>query len=233
MGGNITRTLVERIGGAIVRGEYTSGDRLPTEADLSSNFQVSRTATREAIKMLTGKGLVKSWPKRGTLVENESEWNLLDADVLNWLLDRHPSVYLIRDILVMRLAIEPAAASMAAEIRADTNEIEAGLRAMRDAENGIGDALQADSAFHTAVLRASGNRFFSQMAPLVGTALRMTARSTNRLKGVRAASVADHERILIAISEGNPHEARRETEVLIHEALALIKLQSDDVANRL
>ena len=232
MGENITRTLVEQIGRAIVRGEYGSGDRLPPEADLSVNFQVSRTATREAIKMLTGKGLVKSWPKRGTLVEEESDWNLLDPDVLNWLLDRAPSGPLINDILGMRLAIEPFAASLAAELRADTDEIEAGLRAMRDAEMGIGDALQADSAFHTAVLRASGNRFFSQMAPLVGTCLQMTARLTNRLKGVGAASVADHERILIAISEGNPAQARRETEALIKEALALIELQAGGLSNK-
>ena len=229
MGGNITRTLVEQIGGAIVRGEYLSGHRLPTEAHMSVNFQASRTATREAIKMLTGKGLVKSWPKRGTLVEDESQWNLMDPDVLGWLLDRRPSISLVNDFLAMRLAIEPAAASMAASNRASTDEIATALQAMRDADSGMGDALEADSAFHAAVLRASGNRFFSQMAPLVGTALRLTARLTNRLKGVRAANVDDHERILIAISKGNAKQARRATESLIQEALSLIRSRFDDL----
>ena len=146
-GGNITRRLVEQIGGAIVRREYVSGDQLPTEADLSEHHQASRTVTREAIKMLTGKGLVKSWPKRGTLVEDESQWNLMDPDVLGWLLDRRPSVSLVNDFLAMRLAIEPAAASMAASNRASTDEIATALQAMRDAESGMGDPLEADSAF--------------------------------------------------------------------------------------
>lgn len=229
LGGNITRGLVERLGGAIVRGEYSSGDRLPTEADLSVHFQASRTVTREAIKMLTGKGLIKSWPKRGTLVEDESQWNLMDPDIQAWLRGRRPSISLVNDFLHMRLAIEPAAASIAATIRADTEEIAAALEAMRNAEQGLGDALVADSAFHSAVLRASGNRFFSQLAPLVGTALQMTAQLTNRIKGVRVASVADHERILIAISKGHSRQARRTTEALVQEALNLIGSLFDDL----
>ena len=228
-GVNITRGLVEQIGGAIVRGDYLSGNRLPTEADLSAQFQASRTVTREAIKMLTGKGLVKSWPKRGTVVEDEEQWNLMDSDVLAWLLDRRPSIDLVRDFLNMRLAIEPAAAFMAANKRANTDEIVAALRLMRDADRGLGDTLDADSAFHAAVLRASSNRFFSQMAPLVGTALRMTARLTNRIKGVTGPNVDDHERILIAISNGKAREARRATTALIQEALDLIQSLNHDL----
>ena len=67
------------------------------------------------------------------------------------------------------------------------------------------------------------------MAPLVGTALRMSARLTNRLKGVDVASVDDHERILIAISKGHARQARRATESLIQEALSLIKSQRGDL----
>lgn len=228
-GGNITRALVEQIGGAIVRGDYLSGDQLPTEADLSAHYQASRTVTREAIKTLTGKGLVQSWPKRGTLVEDEKRWNLMDPDVLGWLLDRRPSIDLVKDFLNMRLAIEPAAASMAASKRANTDEIAAALRLMRDADRGVGDTLDADSAFHAAVLRASSNRFFSQMAPLVGTALRMTARWTNRIKGVNGPNVDDHERILTAISKGQSRAARRASAALIQEALDLIQSQHDDL----
>ena len=221
-GGNITRGLVERIGGAIVRGEYSSGERLPTEMELSEQFKSSRTVMREAIKMLTAKGLVRSWPRRGTVVEDESRWNLMDPDVLTWLLERRISPTLLEEFLHMRLAIEPAAASMAASKGADTGELALALQAMRDASDGLGDALKADSDFHSAVLRASGNRFFSQMAPLVGTALKMTVRVTNQIKGVRSANVPEHERILVAISDGDAERARRATEALIYEALSLI-----------
>ena len=226
-GGNVTRELLDMIGGAIVGGDFETGATLPTEAAMSDNYSASRTVTREAVKMLTAKGLVRSWPRRGTIVQHERHWNLLDPDVLAWILDRRASVSILKDFLVMRLAIEPAAASMAAEIRADTAEIETALALMKQANEGIGDPLQADSAFHAAVLRASGNRFFAQMAPLVDTALRMSIRLTNKIKGVRTANVGDHESILVAIQKHQKQRAFRETRAMIEEALALVQTQLD------
>ena len=93
---------------------------------------------REAIKMLTAKGLVRSWPRRGTVVEDESRWNLMDPDVLTWLLERRISPTLLEEFLHMRLAIEPAAASMAASKGADTGELALALQAMRDASDAWG-----------------------------------------------------------------------------------------------
>lgn len=226
-GNSVTRQLLDMIGGAIVGGDFEIGQTLPTEAAMSDRYCASRTATREAIKMLTAKGLVRSWPRRGTIVQHERQWNLLDPDVLAWTLDRRASVPILKDFLIMRLAIEPAAASMAAQIKADTTEIETALEFMKRADEGIGDPLQADSAFHAAVLRASGNRFFAQMAPLVDTALRMSIRLTNKIKGVRTANVDDHESILIAIQRNRKQRAFRETMAMIEEALALVQTQFD------
>jgi GntR family transcriptional repressor for pyruvate dehydrogenase complex len=52
----------------ILNGELRSGDRLPTERELAEQFQVSRTAVREAMKILAQKGLVDMRPGRGTIV---------------------------------------------------------------------------------------------------------------------------------------------------------------------
>ena len=52
----------------ILDGELRSGDRLPTERELAEQFQVSRTAVREALKILAQKGLVDMRPGRGTIV---------------------------------------------------------------------------------------------------------------------------------------------------------------------
>lgn len=220
--GNVTRSLVEGIGGAIVRGDFAIGLSLPTEAELSEKYKVSRTVTREAIKMLTAKGLVLSWPRRGTIVQNESNWSLFDADVLSWLLDRNISIPLVKDFLRMRLAIEPAAAEMAAAIKADVVEIEAAIVQMKRAAEHGGDALSADSQFHAAILRASGNPFFAQMAPMVDTALRMTIRITNRIKGVRFASIQEHVDILDAIRSGDPDTSRRLIQLHVERALDLV-----------
>src|SRR4051794_32808569 len=72
------------IGQRIVSGEWTSGGALPTEADLSRELNVSRLSSREAIKLLAGKGLTRSPPRRGTIVQPPAPWNRLDPDVLFW-----------------------------------------------------------------------------------------------------------------------------------------------------
>jgi DNA-binding FadR family transcriptional regulator len=220
--GTVTRSLVEDIGGAIVRGDYVIGHSLPTEAELAAKFNVSRTVTREAIKMLTAKGLVQAWPRRGTIVQKESNWNLLDADVLHWLLDRNVSIPLVKDFLRMRLAVEPAAAELAAVQRADVSEIEQAVVQMRRAAEHGGDALGADSQFHASILRASGNPFFAQMSPMVDTALRMTIRITNRIKGVRFASIQEHVDILEAIRSGDAQQAKELSRSHVERALNLI-----------
>lgn len=220
--GNVTRSLVEEIGGAIVRGDFAIGNSLPTEADLASQYGVSRTVTREAMKMLTAKGLVQAWPRRGTIVQVESNWNLLDADVLAWLLERNVSVPLVKDFLRMRLAIEPAAAETAAAIGADVSEIEKAVEQMERAAKHVGDPLGADSLFHASILRASGNPFFAQMAPMVDTALRMTIRITNRIKGVKVASIDEHVEILTAIRDRDPDLSRVLIKTHIERALELI-----------
>src|ERR1700734_4272183 len=78
--GNITVELVNRLGHQIVSGRFSAIDGLPNEGVLSSELKISRTAVREAIKMLTAKGLVGSRPRRGTEVGPASEWKLLVFD---------------------------------------------------------------------------------------------------------------------------------------------------------
>lgn len=78
---SLTYGLVEQLGQAIVTGEYAKGG-FPTEGKLSKQFGASRTVTREAVKMLTAKGLLSARPRHGTVVEPEAEWNMLDPDVL-------------------------------------------------------------------------------------------------------------------------------------------------------
>lgn len=222
--GNITRDLLDTLGGSIVRGDFNIGERLPTEADIAETHKVSRTITREAMKMLAAKGLVKAWPRRGTMVQDEADWNLLDPDVMTWILNRGTSVKLVKDFLNMRLAIEPAAAAAAAAFKnADLTEIEKALEMMKRAADGNGDALTADCMFHASILKASDNRFFAQISPLVDTALRMTIRVTNKIKGVQMASIKDHEEIFQSIKAGKPKLAKDLIYSHIEAALILVE----------
>jgi DNA-binding FadR family transcriptional regulator len=222
LGRNLTHGLLDVLGRAIVTGNYGQ-QSFPTEAELAKQHGVSRSVTREAVKMLTAKGLLSSRPKQGTIVQPTSSWNLFDTDVLRWLLERTFSVDLLRQFNQLRVAIEPEAAALAA-VHADENErkaIDAGLERMKAAENGHDNTLDADIAFHVAVLKASKNPFFSQFQDVVTTALRSSIQFTNRIKG-HSASIADHSAVRDAIARQKPDAARVAMRKIIGDVLDLI-----------
>jgi DNA-binding FadR family transcriptional regulator len=227
LGRNLTYGLLEVLGRAIVVGDYQ--DRaFPTEAELAKQHGVSRSVTREAVKMLTAKGLLGARPKQGTFVQPNENWNLFDTDVLRWLLDRKLSIGLLRQFNELRIAVEPQAAALAASRAAPAQvaAIAAGLARMREAERGLDDSLDADIAFHVAVLRASGNPFYTQFRDVVATALRTSIRFTNRISG-RTASIADHAAVHDAISRGDAEAAHQAMRYLINDVLSLIQHAAD------
>jgi len=220
---NLTFGMLEELGRAIVTGKYDK-ERFPTEDELTGRYAVSRTVTREAVKMLTAKGLLTARPRKGTTVQPSSSWNLFDTDVLRWLLDRRFSVDLLHRFNELRVAIEPEAAALAATYagQEQRDEIDAGLARMRAAEQGLDNTLDADIAFHVAVLRGSGNPFFVQFRDVVATALRSSIQFTNRIKG-RTANVADHAAVRDAIMRHNPDAARDAMRKIIGDVLDLIE----------
>lgn len=229
LGRNLTYGMLDHIGKAIVTGAYEEKP-FPTEAELSKQHAVSRSVTREAVKMLTAKGLLSARPRQGTIVQPVSNWNLFDPDVLRWLLDRKFSIDLLRQFSQLRSAIEPAAAALAATAadEAGLAMIRAGFARMEAAEAGDDDSLEADIAFHVAILRASANPFFDQFRDVVGTALRTSIRFTNRIKG-RTADLAQHGAVMEAIARRDPVAAQTLMATLIDDVLDLIAIdQSSD-----
>ena len=221
-GRNLTFGLLDSVGRAIVTGDY-EGRRFPTEAELAASHSVSRSVTREAMKMLAAKGLLTARPRKGTTVQPASQWNLLDPDVLRWLLERQFSLELLRQFSELRVAIEPAAAALAAS-HADApalQAIAAGFARMEAAEAGADDPLDSDIAFHIAILDAAGNPFFMQFRDLVATALRSSIRFTNRFKG-RTADLPAHHAVLRAIADRDPAAAHAAMGAIIAEVMALI-----------
>ena len=218
---SLTISIVERLGTEIVRGTYHKENPFPTEADLCTQYEVSRSVLREAVKMLTSKGLLSARPRQGTKVQDEIKWNLLDPSVLRWLLVRDFSLDILSEFTEVRLSIEPAAAALAAERASDEDKlkIEEALKRMQATEE---DPLLSDIAFHVAILNASGNRFFRQMQDFSETALRISIRLTNKRKGVRLASVRDHQKVFDAIIAGKPELARSAMQYLLQEAMDVI-----------
>ncbi|MCP4045149.1 MAG: FadR family transcriptional regulator [Gammaproteobacteria bacterium] len=211
MAHNLTFDIVQRLGQEVVSGKYVQDLKFPTEAELCDEYDVSRSVMREAVKILTGKGLLSARPRRGTEVTEETQWNLLDPDVLNWLLKRDLSLPLLIEFTEMRLGVEPEAAALAARsaTEAQKDRIMETFEGMVRASRGESDPLETDIAFHLAVLEASNNRFMLQLDGLIDTALRFSIRLTNRLKGVEMGNVEEHRMVADAIVAGDAEKARR------------------------
>jgi len=221
---SLTQGIVQDLGQAIVCGTYSSDKPFPIEAELCKQFGVSRSVLREAVKMLTSKGLLGARPRQGTWVQPEENWNLLDPSVMRWLLDRKFSIDLLLEFTQVRLAIEPQAAEFAALSASEEliANIDKAIDRMEAAARGDDDPLSSDIAFHVAVLEASGNRFFIQLRDLIDTALRISIRFTNQHKGVPLADVDAHRKVALAIRNGDVSAARESMKVMLTEALELI-----------
>jgi DNA-binding FadR family transcriptional regulator len=210
--------VVDEIGKRIVSGELAAGKPLPSEADLCKTLGISRTALREALRVLGAKGLVEARQKRGTLVRPFDEWNFLDAEILTWRLESDRDYDRVVDELYeLRHIIEPIAASLAAR-NATGRDIEDILGAYDQmAEAGDdGEALHdPDLRFHRAIIRASGNALFSSLAHAMSAALAVNFNIVRDDPAGHISSLPDHKKVMDAIIAHDGPAARLAMQNLI------------------
>jgi DNA-binding FadR family transcriptional regulator len=214
-------TIATKLGIAIVSGEYAPGDTLSGEVAFSEALNVSRTAYREAVQVLTAKGLVESRPKTGTKVLPKDRWNVLDPDVLAWSFANAPDIEFVRNLFELRSIIEPAAAGLAAERRErdDLRQMKEALSAMRRHTLSSDEGQSADREFHAAILRATRNGALVFLSAGIGAAVRWTTQFKQRSSGLPRNAIPDHARVYEAIAAGDVHEASEAMRVLVDLAL--------------
>lgn len=214
--------VAQKLAVAIITGAVKAGELLPNEDDLRSDISVSRTAYREAVKVLTAKGLVEARPKSGTRAAPRDSWNLLDPDVLSWHFEADPNEKFIRDLFELRRFAEPAAAKLAALRRtpADIARIEAAYRGMSDNPPFADATIRADLAFHEAVFAASHNATLQCLASAVAATVQwsMLLKSVNG-REVFITSLVDHERVLDAIIQRDGDLASARMTALVIDSL--------------
>ncbi|WP_394171594.1 FadR/GntR family transcriptional regulator [Saccharospirillum alexandrii] len=231
---SLSQRMTQELGRSIVCGEFNANESLPSEAVLCESFGVSRTAVREAVKMLSAKGLISSRQRQGIRILPEEEWNILDSDLLRWSLESNPSMRVLKEFLQMRIAIEPAAAALAAQNARPERlaTIREALERMDQAKSGSPEqALEADIDFHISILYASENRFFIRMRDFTRTALNVSIRHTNVIKSNPGGVVHDHSLVYDAIAEGDAELAKQRMFLLIDEALTFIEQELEKSVN--
>lgn len=222
-GRNIHAQTVETIAGWIINKRYAVGENLPIEPAICAELGVSRTVVREAIKTLVAKGLVTTGPRIGTRVQPQSQWNLFDAGVIEWRLQSGVDKAFVNDLMELRLAIEPAAAMLAA--RQPTEAQRRSVLVLCGAMERAAEAdeyrdvyVAADLAFHEGILKATGNQFFVSLAPLISSVLQVSFRLSVGDRNSIVQSLPVHRGVAEAIAQGDGGKAAARLTAMIEKA---------------
>ena len=220
-GRRLRGAVANKLGIAILSGEYRPGDVLTAAIAAAEALDVSRGAYREAVQVLTAKGLVESRPKTGTHVLPRERWNLLDPDVLAWAFAGEPDPRLIRSLFELRLVVEPAAAALAADrrTRADLTRMGEALKGMRRHTLATPEGRAADRDFHDALLHATGNDAMIVLGASIGAAVAWTTQFKQRTRALPRDPIPDHARVYDAVAARDIGAATAAMRTLVDLAL--------------
>ena len=199
--------IVQQIEESIHKGELVEGSQLPAERDLAVQFGVSRTAVREAIKALQEKGLVESFPGRGTFVTNGTS-NSMRRSLDQIIKSGEPNgwAYLVE----VREILEPEIAAMAA-VRATEQDLAAMREALEVMDNSEQDSdafIEADLDFHLALAEAAANPIVLSLIDSIVGMLREQRLRIFQIGGGPQRGQYHHRQILEAIQRCDAQGAR-------------------------
>ena len=213
--GQIVETLAVRV----LSGEWREGTVLNLPA-LREELDISLTALREALKVLTAKGLIHARQKHGTFVQPRENWQLLDPDVMRWHTTARGNSDLLDELAEVRAVVEPAAARLAAE-RATAQDI-AAMSAALDAMSAAPDTetrIAADLAFHRGLLTAAHNGFLLQIERVIAIGLAERDRLVHR-SGTAGDATPSHRAVLDAVTAHDAPGAEAAMLALLTESAA-------------
>jgi GntR family galactonate operon transcriptional repressor len=198
-GGRVHDAVVRTLAAWVLGRRFEPGSILPREEELASQFGVSRSTIREAVRVMSAKGLLETRQRIGVRVRPRDDWRLLDPAVLAWHPDLAGDAELVDSLLEARRIIEPAAAELAARrgTAADLAAIEAAYLAM---ENAIPDDLEAccdaDLAFHRSIIVASHNVVLKGLIGTIEAAMRATFLLTTSVMENQVRTLSVHKDVL-------------------------------------
>lgn len=195
----LSQKIVSQITDAIIHGELKTGDRIPPERDLATQFGVSRTAIRDAIKILSGRGVLDVRHGTGIFVASADKDFVLGFSGAD-----------IQELFEIRHTLETQAASWAAQ-RGTPEHLKRLRKIVAEARSNA-DALtvlsEKDAQFHVAIAEASENMLLVKIMWMLLDALGESRKKSLDIPNRALESLREHEQILDAIAAGHAEEAR-------------------------
>ncbi|MER6348848.1 FadR/GntR family transcriptional regulator [Streptomyces sp. NPDC001595] len=188
--------VLSHLRGAIERGEYAIGDKLPSEAELCRTLEVSRPVLREALRALQTLGLTVAKTGKGTFVVADRVEDPTFGD------------YAAGDLLEVRRHVEIPVAGYAA-LRRTPKDLDrlAHLLDRMERETDTTAWVAMDTLFHLAVAEAARNPVFRRVIEEIRDALARQSAFLNELGGRREQSDREHRAIVEALAAGSEHDA--------------------------
>jgi GntR family transcriptional repressor for pyruvate dehydrogenase complex len=214
-----TNATVDALNKLVIE-ELEPGSQLPSEASLAESLGVSRLTVREALKVLSGRGLVELQRGKRAVVR-EPDSSVLSV-YLKAALRRDPRGMI--ELLEIRRALEGLAAALAARngTRAGIAAVQAALDEMSEALERGDDSSGADVAFHEALALASGNRMLSFILEGLADALletfKLSAEGRTRRGGQIRETLEAHQEIFTKIKSGDALAATKSMSNHLKEA---------------
>ena len=201
--------IVEQIEQRILSGELRSGDRLPSERELGEQFQVSRTAVREAMKTLAQKGLVDMRPGRGTIVIDGTSHAMRRSMGLMLRVGQTDGSQKL--LVEVREILEPEIAALAAA-RATEEQIAAMREAVEIMDENLTNAnafIVADNDFHRALAKGTQNILILSLLDSIVDLLSEQRKLIFSRGGGPERGQLHHKRLLNAVAQRDPEAARQ------------------------
>ncbi|MET7483613.1 FadR/GntR family transcriptional regulator [Streptomyces sp. NPDC005538] len=214
--------VLDSLGPDITAGQYPPGSVLRTD-ELAKDFEVSRSVMREAVRVLESMHLVESRRRVGVTVRPKAEWNVYDPQVIRWRLAGADRPQQLRSLTVLRSAVEPIAAGLAAKFATAEQCAELTECAIGMVANSRGHRLEGylvhDVAFHRVILAASGNEMFARLGDVVTEVLAGRTHHEVMFEDPDPAAVTLHVQVAEAVREGDAVRAEALTREITVGAL--------------
>lgn len=215
--------VLASLGPAITAGEHPPGTVLRTDG-LAEQYEVSRTVVREAVRVLESMHLVEARRRVGVTVRPVEEWNVYDPQVITWRLAGADQPRQLRSLTVLRSAIEPVAARLAAEQATPDECAELTGHTLNMVTTSRGEQLDNylvhDVAFHRVLLRASHNEMFARLGDVVAAVLTGRTQHSVMFSDPRQEAVTLHVQVAEAVREGDGGRAEEAMRTITEDALA-------------
>ncbi|WP_374609887.1 FadR/GntR family transcriptional regulator [Gordonia sp. (in: high G+C Gram-positive bacteria)] len=217
--------ILAAIGRRIVSGAQPAGSVLTLDA-ISAEHGVSRTVSREVIRVLESMGLVESRRRVGITIQPRTRWSVFDARLIRWRLDGADRAEFLATLSELRRGFEPVAAALAAE-RANEHQCRILAAAVSDmsvhGRNGdLESYLLADKVFHRTLLEASGNEMFRSLTGVVNEVLAGRTHHGMMPATPNPVAIALHDDVARAIRLRDPEVAEASMRAIITEAAAAV-----------